>query len=351
MSSQNGSEALHNEAIVVDTHNDTIVAHIRRGNLGLDGKPAVDSVRRTGTVAFLRGPMDRVARAKEVQINFPKMRAGGIDAATFAVDVTLARNNYLAYALDAFGYFEVEAKQNDVVIVRSAEDVVAAKREGRLAAILAVENSDVVEGSLNVLRMLHRAGVRSIGLTHNISSWAADGNAEERSQGGLTSFGVQLVEEMNRLGMVVDISHISTYGFRDVMEVSQRPVIASHSNCKAVCDHPRNLDDDQIRALARNGGSMGVTFVNRFVDADQPTFERLLDHIDHAVQVGGVDHVGIGSDFDGGGNLVEDATAFPQITAALVGRGYGEEDVKKIMGGNHLRVLGEALGGPQAGCG
>ncbi|MDP6776163.1 MAG: dipeptidase [Candidatus Latescibacteria bacterium] len=345
MPSQTDSGVLHDNAIVVDTHNDTIVAHIRRGNLGLDGQPAAEGPPRTGTVAFLRGPMDRAVRAQEVQIDFPKMRAGGIDAAFFAVDVTLARNNYLAYALDAFGYFEVEAQRNDIVIARSADDVVSAKREGRLAAILAVENSDVVEGSLNVLRMLYRAGVRSIGLTHNISSWGADGNAEERSRGGLTSFGVKLVEEMNRLGMVVDIAHISTFGFRDVMETSQRPVICSHGNCKAVCDHPRNLDDDQIRALARNGGSMGITFVPRFVAAEEPTFDRLLDHIDHAVQVGGIDHVGIGSDFDGGGTLVDGAASFPRITEALVDRGYGGEDVRKIMGGNHMRVLREALGG------
>jgi membrane dipeptidase len=128
------------------------------------------------------------------------------------------------------------------------------------------------------------------------------------------------------------------------MDVSQKPVIASHSNCKSVCDHPRNLSNEQIRALAKNGGSMGVTFVPRFVDTTEPTFMRLLDHVDHVVQLAGVDHVGIGSDFDGGGTLLDDATAFPRITEGLLARGYLEGDVDKILGENHLRVLREAIG-------
>jgi membrane dipeptidase len=192
--------------------------------------------------------------------------------------------------------------------------------------------------------MLHRVGVRSIGLTHNPRSWAADGNAEDRNGSGLTAFGVRLVEEMNRLGMLVDVSHINERGFWDVMEVTRRPVIASHSDCKAVCDHPRNLDDKQIVALANNGGVMGVTFVPGFIDAKAPTLERLLDHIDYAVQVAGADHVGIGSDFDGGGTALKDATAFPRITEGLLKRGYSEGDVKKILGENHLRVLKAAIG-------
>ncbi len=337
--------AFHRDALVIDSHNDTIVSHIRRGNLGLSGQPAVDRDRRSGTVAYLRGPFDRATREQEAQIDFPKMRAGGVDAAFFAVDVTRAWKHHLTYALDAFGFFDVEAEQNEVVIARSADDITAAKKAGKLAAVLVVENSDGTEGSLNVLRMLHKVGVRSIGLTHNTSSWAADGNAEARSRGGLTTFGVQLVEEMNRLGMLVDVSHISERGFWDVMETAQRPVIASHSNCKAVCDHPRNLSDEQIQALAKNGGSMGVTFVPSFVDAAAPTLDRLLDHIDHAVQLVGADHVGIGSDFDGGGTLVEDAVAFPRFSVGFLGGGSCEGDVNKIRGVSHVRVLREALGG------
>ncbi len=346
MASEKGFEALHREALVVDSHNDTVVSHIRRGNLGLDGLPAKDRERRNGTVAFLRGMFDAATRQGEAQIDFPKMRAGGVDAAFFAVDVTRAWKNYLTYALDALGYFEeeVERLEGEALIARSAGDVLRAKQDGRLAAILVVENSDGLEGSLNVLRMLHRVGVRSIGLTHNPRSWAADGNGEGSGGSGLTQFGRRLVEEMNRLGVLVDVSHIGERGFRDVMEVTRRPVIASHSNCKAVCDHPRNLDDRQIVALANNGGVMGVTFVPGFVDAQAPTLERLLDHVDHAVKLVGPDHVGIGSDFDGGGTALKDATEFPRITEGLLRRGYGEGDVRKILGENHLRVLKEAIG-------
>ncbi len=340
------SLTLHRSALVIDSHNDTIVSHIRRGNMGLDGRPTADRERRSGTVAYLRGLLDAADRGQEAQIDFPKMHAGGIDAAFFAVDVTRAWKNHLTYALDALGFFEEEVERltGEMVIARSAEDILRAKQEGKLAAILVVENSDGLEGSLNVLRMLHCVGVRSIGLTHNPRSWAADGNAEAENGSGLTRFGRRLVEEMNRLGMLVDVSHINERGFWDVMAVSRRPVIASHSDCKGVCDHPRNLDDKQIVALANNGGVMGVTFVPAFVDAQVPSLERLLDHIDYAVNLAGADHVGIGSDFDGGGTAIKDATEFPRITEGLLGRGYGEGDVRKILGENHLRVLREAIG-------
>jgi membrane dipeptidase len=345
MSARLDTEALHQDALVIDSHNDTIVSHIRRNLMGLYGSPVRDKGRRHGTVAEMRGMFDAAARAAEIQIDFPLMREGGIDAAFFAVDVTLAWKSYLPYALDAIGYLLAELADGagDVVIARTADDIREAKAAGRLAAILVVENSDVLERSLNVLHILHKVGVRSMGLTHNIRSWVADGNAEARSRGGLTEFGAMVVQEMNRLGMLVDVSHIGEAGFWDVMELATRPVIASHSCCKALCDHPRNLTDEQLRAIAENGGSAGVTFVPQFIHADEPTFERLMDHIDHAVQVAGPRHVGIGSDFDGGGTLVKDATEFSRITETLADRGYDEEAVRGILGENHLRVLAEAL--------
>jgi membrane dipeptidase len=339
------STAVHQDALVIDSHNDTIVSHIRRGNLGLFGQPPQDAHRKMGTVAAMRGMFDRTTRESEVQIDFSKMQAGGIDTAFFAVDVTLAWKSYLPYALDALGFFDSEVEESDgaVVIARAAEDIVRAKENGQLAALLAVENSDVLERSLNVLRVLHKLGVRSIGLTHNIRSWAADGNAEMATGGGLSEFGVQVVEEMNRLGMLVDISHISEAGFWDVMRVSKRPVIASHSCCKALCNHPRNLTDKQLEALAENGGSVGITFVPQFIDPQRVTLHRLLDHVDHAVQVAGADHVGIGSDFDGGGTALESAADYAKITEGLLDRGYDEPTLRKILGGSHLRVLADAL--------
>jgi membrane dipeptidase len=156
---------------------------------------------------------------------------------------------------------------------------------------------------------------------------------------------------MNELGMLGDVSHISERGFYDTLDVSRRPVIASHSCCAALCDHPRNLTDGQLRALAQNGGVVGITFVPGFVDpgwrpADwpaRPSLEQLLGHIDYAVEVAGINHVGIGSDFDGGGSILSDATEFPRITAGLVERGYPEAAIRKILGENHLRVFREAV--------
>jgi membrane dipeptidase len=338
--------SLHGEALVIDSHNDTIVAHIRRGNLSLFRGEAGAEERHAGTIAFLRGSGGPREGAADIQINFPKMQQGGIDAAFFAIDVTLARGNHLTYALDRFGYllYDIAQSQGEAVVVRRAEDILRAKGEGKPAVIMAVEHADCTERSLNVLRMLYEVGVRSIGLTHNVSSWAADGNAEAREGVGLTHFGVELVKEMNRLGILVDLAHVSPSAFFSALEVTNKPVIFSHGNARALCDHPRNLTDEQLVALSENGGVIGMSFVPFFVDAEAPTFERLLDHIDHVVEVAGVDTVGIGSDFDGGGTLLEDALVYPRITEGLLERGYSESDVQKILGGNTMRVLQEAIG-------
>ena len=190
---------LHEQALVIDSHNDAIVAHIRRGvGVGLpnpydeNAQNATDPV---GTIAYLRGPVPPEEEAIGIQLNIPKMRQGGIDAAFFAVDVTRAWKNHLAYALDGFGWFETEvtANANDICIARKASDIREAKASGKLAAVLVIENSEAVERSLNILRSLHRLGVRSIGLTHNLNTWASTGNDEEDLGGGLTRFGMALV--------------------------------------------------------------------------------------------------------------------------------------------------------------
>jgi len=293
------SEALrvHREAFLIDSHNDTIVAHMRAGNLGL------------------------AVRSDKVQLDLPKMREAFVDAAFFAVDVTLANKNHLTYALDAFGFFEKEITVNkaEITIAKNISDILQVNRDGKIAAILAVENSDVLEGSLRSL--------------------AADGVDESRSRGGLTNFGVQLIEEMDRLGMLIDAAHISEQGFWDVLEVSKKPIIVSHGNCKALCNHRRNLTDEQIKGLAEKDGVIGITYVPSFVDVEKPSLKRLLDHIDHVINLVGVDHVGLGSDFDGGGTLLKDATELPKITEGLLERGYSGKEVEKILGENHLRVL------------
>ena len=313
-------ERIHEEAVIVDSHNDTIIAHKR---LGISLKMRTD----------------------KTQVDLPRLREAGVNVSFFAVDVTLAIKNYLTYALDAFGFFEkdLESSKDEVLIIGTEKDLFETLRKGNLAVILAIENSDAVEGSLNILRMLFKLGVRSIGLTHNPRSLAADGVGESRTGGGLTNFGVQLIEEMNNLGILVDLAHISEKGFWDALEVSRKPVIVSHGNCKALCDHRRNLTDEQIRGLASKRGVIGVTFVPAFVDEKKPSISRLIDHIDHIVDIAGVDYVGIGSDFDGGGTLLKDVTELPKITENLLERGYAEKEVKKILGGNFLRVLSEVL--------
>ena len=341
---------LHQQSLVIDSHNDAIVAHIRRGNVSLADENATNPAQHNGTIAYLRGPVPPEEEAIGIQLNLPKMRQGGIDAAFFAVDVTRAWKNHLAYALDAFGWFnaEVQANAEEVCIARKADDIREAKTQGKLAAVLAIENSEAVERSLNILHALHLLGVRSIGLTHNPNTWASTGNNESDMGGGLTRFGIDLVQEMNRLGMLIDVSHISERGFWDVLDISERPVIASHSNCETLCRHPRNLTNEQLKALAANGGVVGITFVPGFITVDgwtkTPPFAQLINHFTYAIDIAGIEHVGIGSDFDGGGDLLPDARAFPKITEELSARGYSDEDIQKVLGGNHLRVFEAACG-------
>lgn len=341
---------LHSESLVIDSHNDAIVAHIRRGNLSLADENVKNPNQNDGTILYLRGRISTANDEVGIQLNIPKMQEGGIDVAFFAVDVTRAWKNHLSYALDAFGWFdaEVEANSSDIRIVLKAADIHAARAEGKIGAILAIENSEGIERSLNILRSLYQLGVRSIGLTHNPNTWVSTGNDEGETGGGLTKFGVQLVSEMNRLGMLVDVSHISERGFWDVLDVTDKPVIASHSNCKTLCNHPRNLSNEQLKALSANGGVVGITFVTGFLTdggwRKPPPFEQLLNHIEYAIDVAGIDHVGIGSDFDGGGEHLKDATEYPKITEGLSERGYSEVDIKKVIGENHLRIFEAACG-------
>ena len=266
MSQSTPATDLHSESLVIDSHNDAIVAHIRRGNLSLADENVKNPNQNDGTILYLRGRIPSAKDGVGIQLNIPKMREGGIDVAFFAVDVTRAWKNHLSYALDAFGWFdaEIDANSSEIRTVLKAADIHAAKAEGKIGAILAIENSEGVERSLNILRSLYQLGVRSIGLTHNPNTWVSTGNDEGETGGGLTKFGVQLVSEMNRLGMLVDVSHISERGFWDVLDVTDKPVIASHSNCKTLCNHPRNLSNEQMKALAANGGVVGITFVTGF---------------------------------------------------------------------------------------
>lgn len=331
-------------SMVVDSHNDTIVGLLRRGGESLAGPDAPARPNPEGAIAFTRSPLD--STAPPIQLNLPKLRAAGIDVAYFAVDVTRARNNHLAYALDGIGWFleEVAAHSDQIAIATNIGEIHRANTDGKIAAVLAVENSEVLERSLSVLSALYRLGVRSLTLTWSYRTWAADGEQASHSGGGLTDFGRDLVAKLNELGMLVDISHISDAGFWDVIEASSGPVIGTHNCCRALCEHGRNLTDDQIRALAATGGVVGVTFVEPFVHPTAPTLDLLLDHIQHLADIGGIDCVGLGSDFDGGGELLPDATHFPRIAAGLSERGWSDGDLEKLLGLNHLRVFAAVCG-------
>lgn len=332
---------LHRDALVIDSHNDSVVAGVFAGD-GLGGRPT--RYASSGTIAQLRGAFPGRAAKASIQLDLERMRDGGIDAAFFAVCVTKAWNNHAAYALDGFGILiEETTADNRFRIARTADDITAAKRDGAAAAILALEDSDGLERSLNILGAMYELGLRSVGITHNLVSWAAAGQ-EEPASGGLTIHGIALVRELNRLGILVDVSHLNDTGFWDVIAQTEQPLIASHSNCRMLCSHPRNLDDRQIEAVAATGGLLAITFVPKLVSPIEPSLERLLDHIDHAIKVAGADHVGLGSNFDGGGTVIPHAGEYSSLTTGMAARGYDTQVIRAVLGQNHLRVFRAVCG-------
>lgn len=312
---------LHRSAILVDTHCDTILSLMRGRPLG--------------------------TRSDEGHIDLPRLKEGGAGAQFFACyiepqykpDKGLKR---VMQQIDAF-YQAVEANAADIEVATTVADIERIHASGKIAGVLAIEGGEAIDGDLAALRMVHRLGVRSFGLVWNQRNLLADGIGERQAHGGLTNLGIEVVKELNRLGMVVDVSHLNDDGFWDVIETSTSPIMASHSNSRAVCDHPRNLTDDQIRALAKNGGVMGMNFCPPFVaKGGQATIDMLIDHIDHIVGLVGFDHVGLGSDFDGISEVpvgLENAACMPNLTRRLAERGYSEENILKILGKNHLRLL------------
>jgi len=230
--------------------------------------------------------------------------------------------------------------------VTSFQDVEHLTKEGKIAALLAIEGGDALGGGIATLRMFYRLGVRCLALTWNHRNQLADGVAEAATNGGLTAFGQQVVTEMNRLGMLVDVAHLAPAGFWDVLRLSQAPVIVSHANCRALHDHRRNLTDSQIKELAAHGGVMGVTFVPQFLSGGEADLCHVLDHIDHVCQLVGTDYVGLGSDFDGAKHTaqgLEDVSCYSKITKGLLDRGYASHAVAKILGGNWLRVMQQVI--------
>lgn len=337
---------------------------------------------------------DITARLPDGHIDVPRMKEGGLTAAFFSiwVDARYGPGTAFGRALALIGAVRTLADTNpEVELATSADDVRAAAGRGHVAALLGVEGGHAIENSLTKLDSLYRLGVRYLTLTwNNGNDWAGSSTDPKRSS-GLSAFGRRVVRRMNELGMLVDVSHVSDRTFWDVIATSTRPVIASHSACRALAHHPRNLSDDQLRAIAQHGGVVGINFypvfldepfrhayedlrrrlkpqtdsiraryrgrpgdsafaVEQFVGAaaaslDVPPIDRLVDHIGHAVQVMGIDHVGLGSDFDGISVLprpMKDASSLPELVRALAARGYTDAEVRKILGENFLRLLSSA---------
>ncbi len=241
----------------------------------------------------------------------------------------------------------MEEYPGDLAFAGSGQDILEVHSSGRVASLLAIEGGEALEGSLANLRMFYRLGVRLLTLTWNHRNDLAAGQGEGPGGGGLSRFGEAVVAEMNKLGMLVDVSHLNEQGFWDVLRISDAPIIASHSNARALCDHPRNLTDQQIAALAERGGVIGVNFYPHFlVKERQATIHDVIEQVEHLVKVGGVGCVALGSDFDGisGTPLgLEHCGKVPEVAEILKERGYTGSEVEKIMGGNLLRLCQTVL--------
>jgi membrane dipeptidase len=326
-------------------------------------------------------------------ITIPKMRAGHVGAEFFSiwVDVDWPRPDLIRRALDLIDvtYQQVARHADALGLATSADEIERLHHEGKIAILMGVEGGHEIEGDLHALDIFYRLGVRYMTLTHTKDNELGDSSGDRPRWNGLTPLGRQAVARMNRLGMMVDISHVSDKTFYDAITASQAPLIASHSSCRALASAPRNMTDEMIRALAQNGGVMDINFYSGFLSQDyteglkkirkqmgadvaeararaaregkrlsyreessierrwtkdlpRPRFTVIADHIDHAVKVGGIDHVGLGSDFDGIESAprgMEDASKIPDLVRELARRGYSEEDLTKILGGNVLRVM------------
>ena len=361
---QQAADRLHRDALVWDCHNDLSYRVLYEG-------------------------LDIGRRLPAGHVDIPRLKEGHVDVQTVALYI----ENYLypdKCARPAFQLIDamkraIEKNSTAVGLARTGSDVERIVGEGRIAMPLALEGGHAIENDLELLRKFHGLGVSSMTLTHNVSHGWADSGADKPKWNGLNDLGRDVVREMNRLGMVIDLSHVSDPAFFQVLKISSDPVICSHSGCRAINPHRRNLSDDMLRALAKNGGVVGIVFVLNYLSSDYskamnelravsrpwfnrlpvpedldlriaidhlsqgrdwpmenlPTIEDVLNHIDHAVKVAGIDHVGLGADMyprtpsPVGIRGVHD---YPNITRGLKKRGYSDEGVRKIMGGNFLRV-------------
>jgi len=279
-------------------------------------------------------------------VDIQKLKKAKILGQAFAVFTSEEPGNHLKKALEQIDLFyrELEENRDDMILATRYEDFIRAEKEDKIAAMLSLEGGECLEGSLANLRIFYKLGVRMITLTWNRKNEIADGIGED-SNLGLTPFGKEVVKEMNRLGMIIDVSHLSEKGFYDVLEVSEFPTVASHSNCRAICPNKRNLSDEQIKALSQKGGVIGLTFVNAFVDEKCSNMDNFLRHLDHAINLVGVEHVAFGSDFDGCTSIDEmkDISCYALLIENLIRRGYKDTHLNMLLRDNWLRIIKEVI--------
>jgi len=361
---------IHRRAIVIDTHND-VTTPMTNDDYDLSGTPPTP-----------------------YRTSIERMKKGGLTAEFFSLYVKpwyVEHGGAARRTLDMIDsvYRAIERHPRDLMLATSVADIRRAKRQGKVAALMGIEGGHAIEDSLPTLREFYRLGVRYMTLTwNNTNNWADAGRGEKKHH-GLSDFGKDVVREMNRLGMMVDVSHVSDETMSDALDVSKAPIIASHSSARALSNVPRNIPDDLLKRIAKNGGVVQVNFYTEFVDEktvgpqsderearlkaqqaeidakykDDPErrgeesdkleaanplpplpISKLIDHIDHIVKVAGIDHVGIGADFDGANDMPEgaqDVSMLPNITYELLKRGYSEQDIRKILGENLLRAFAE----------
>lgn len=360
------AQRIHRGAILIDGHND-MPWEIRKRGSTFEG-------------------VDIAQPQESLQTDIPRLREGGMGAQFWSVWVpadTAYNGTALTSTLEQIQLVQamIDRYPETFELALTADDIRRIHKDGKIASLIGVEGGHCIENSLNVLRQLYRLGARYMTLTHSDTIDWADSSTDEAKHGGLTPFGEDVIAEMNRLGMMVDLSHVSPDTMKHALRITKAPVIFSHSSARAVADSPRNVPDDVLKLVKENNGVVMVNFFSGFVVPEasnwylerlakekelkktmtdavaiqaelrrslprQPmkrgTIHDLVDHIDHIVQVAGADHVGLGSDYDGISRLPEqldDVSTYPYITQALLDRGYSEADIKKILGENLLRVM------------
>ena len=298
------------------------------------------------TPMFFPQNVDFGQRDQRILVDLHKMTEGRQDATIMVAYLPQPTDQPTAFADNIFDKIEdiVAKHSTHLAIAHTPAELWANKREGKKSIMLGIENGHALDGKIENLRHFKERGIVYLTLCHNGDNDICDSARGEHTHNGVSAFGREVIREMNRLGIMVDLSHAAEKSFYDALELSATPIVCSHSSCRALCDHPRNLTDDQMRALAQRGGVMQVTLYHGFLVKDgEATIEDAMRHLDHAISIMGIDHVGLGTDFDGDGGIrgLANSSELLNYTRKLLQRHYSEEDIQKLWGGNFLRVMNE----------